>query len=271
MRWRLGVAAALVALVAVDVAQACVRKVRWELQPPYGVILPSGERSGYFAELTTEALARLGCTTVLVELPWARGLRELEEGRIDLVPGALESADRQRFARFSRPINLSPNLLFLSAEASRRVSLAALADLRDTDLKIAVEPGSRYSNDYAQLMRDPRFVQRLHLVQDRSLARRMMLAGRVDGMISDQVAELVSGIPLKPDDNDPRPVLVVSSSPDRIAFSRQTTDADFVKRFDAAINAMIEDGTLIRLRERYMPCDTDPDTLGCRVDMLSSP
>lgn len=258
-------AAALVAFFAVDVAQACVLKVRWELQPPYGVVLPSGERGGYYADVATEALARLGCTTVLVELPWARSLRELEEGRIDLVPGAMESADRQRFARFSRPINLSPNLLFLSAEASRRTSLATLADLRDTDLKIAVEPESRYSNDYTELLRDPRFVRRLHLVQSRSLGRRMMLAGRVDGMISDQVAELAWGIPLKPGDKDPRPVLVISASPDRFAFSRQTTDADFVKRFDAAIDAMIEDGTLIRLRERYMPCETDPETLGCRV------
>lgn len=271
MSWRIGLAGALLALLAANVAQACVRKVRWEMQPPYGVLLLSGERGGYYADVVTEALARLGCTTVLVELPWARGLRELEHGRIDLMPGMLENADRRRYARFSRRINLSPNLLFLSANASRRVRLERLADLRNTDLKVAIEPGAYYSSAYATLLSDPRFVARLHSVADRERAWRMLAAGRVDGVISDQASALVAGIPLEAGENEPRPVLVLSSVPARVAFSRRTADEEFVSRFNAAIDAMIDDGSLMRLRERYIPCKTDPDTLGCRVEAISAP
>lgn len=253
------------AALAGGMATACTRTVRWELQPPYGVVLPNGERGGYYIEVVREALARMGCRAQLLEMPWPRGLRELEEGRLDMVPGALRTPERSRYARFSRGINRSPNLLFLSAEAARRAPLSSLGELRDTALKIAIETGASYSAEYAALLGDPRFVARLHPVPDRQRAWRMLANGRIDGVISDQSSALVAGMPLHPGANEPRPVLVLSSAPARVAFSRRSTDAEFVARFDAAIEAMIADGSLLRLRERYVPCPTDPQTLGCRV------
>lgn len=243
---------------------ACTKTLRWELQPPYGVVLPSGERGGYYIDVVREALARLGCTTVLAEMPWPRGLRELEEGRLDLMPGMLLNRERSSYARFSRGINLSPNLLFLSPDASRRMALRSLADLRDTDLKIAVEAGAYYSAEYAALLTDARFAARVHVVPSRETAWRMLRSGRLDGVISDQASALVAGIPLAPGADDVRPALVLSSRPARVAFSRRSVDAAFVARFDATIDAMIADGTLQRLRERYVPCPTDPQTLGCQ-------
>lgn len=246
-------------------ASPCTKTVRWELQPPYGVLRPDGERAGYYTDVVRMALARMGCTVSLVDRPWPRGLKELEEGRLDVMPGMLWNRERSRYALFSRGINLSPNLLLLSAEAARRVSLQQLGDLRDTNLRIAIEIGAYYSTEYAALLLDPRFAARLHPVPDRQRAWRMLEGGRVDGVISDEASALVAGMPLRPDGEAPRPVLVLSSVPARVAFSRRHHDEVFVARFDAAIDALIADGSLLRLRESYVPCPTDPVTLGCRV------
>lgn len=256
----------MLVFVASALPAACVKTVRWELQPPYGILRPDGERAGYYTDVVREALVRLGCSTVLVARPWPRGLKELEDGQLDVMPGMLRNRERSRYALFSRGINLSPNLLFLTAEASRRTALGRLADLRDTDLKIAIETGAYYSAEYAALLTDPRFRARLHPVPDRERAWRMLESGRVDGVISDQASALVAGLPLDPVDDAVRPVLLLSSVPARIAFSRRHHDAAFVARFDAAIDAMVADGSLQRLREAYVPCPTDPVTLGCRVD-----
>jgi polar amino acid transport system substrate-binding protein len=256
--------AAMLCLAAPAFASACSKTVRWELQPPYGIVRPDGERAGYYTDVAQEALARMGCTSTLVARPWARGLKELEEGQLDLMPGMLFNRERSRYALFSRGINLSPNLLFLTAAASRRTALPRLADLRDTDLKIAIETGAYYSAEYAALLVDPRFAARLHPVPDRARAWLMLESGRVDGVISDQASALVAGMPLRPVGDAPRPVLMLSSVPARIAFSRRHHDEAFVARFDAAIESMIADGSLLRLRERYVPCPTDPATLGCR-------
>ena len=262
-------AAVLLAAAALvgGAAAACTKTVRWELQPPYGVVRQNGERAGYYIDVAREALARMGCRAELVEMPWPRGLKELEEGRLDLMPGTLRNRERGRYAHFSRGINLSPNLLFLSAAAARRISLRSLGDLRDTELKVAIETGAYYSAEYAALLTDPRFAARLHPVPDRQRAWRMLESGRIDGVISDQASALVAGLPLQPVADEVRPVLVLSSAPARVAFSRRSTDAAFVARFDAAIDAMIADGSLLRLRERYVPCPTDPQTLGCLVEL----
>lgn len=266
-------AVAIIVLAAPVLAAACTKTVRWELQPPYGVVRDDGVRAGYYTDVVQEALARMGCASTLVERPWARGLKELEDGRLDVMPGMLMNRERRRYALFSRGINLSPNLLFLTGPAARAASLQRLSDLRDTGLKIAIETGAFYSAEYAALLTDSRFVARLHPVPDRQRAWRMLEGGRVDGVISDQASALVAGMPLRPTGDAPRPVLVLSSVPARVAFSRRHHDAAFVARFDAAIDAMIADGTLLRLREGYVPCPTDPDTLGCRVerDTAASP
>lgn len=260
--------AAMLFLAAPAFADTCSKTVRWELQPPYGIVRPDGERAGYYTDVAQEALTRMGCTSTLVGRPWARGLKELEDGQLDLMPGMLFNRERSRYALFSRGINLSPNLLFLSGAASRRASLLRLADLRDTDLKIAIETGAYYSAEYAALLADPRFAARLHPVPDRARAWLMLESGRVDGVISDQASALVAGMPLRPTGDAPRPVLVLSSVPARVAFSRRHHDEAFVARFDAAIESMIADGSLLRLRERYVPCPTDPSTLGCQTDAV---
>ena len=266
-----GLASAFAAMVLLAVpapADACSKTVRWELQPPYGVLRPDGERAGYYTDVVQQALSRMGCTSTLVARPWARGLKELEDGRLDVMPGMLFNRERDRYARFSRGINLSPNLLLLTAESARRVPLRRLADLRDTDLRIAIETGAYYSAEYAALLLDPRFAARLHPAPDRERAWRMLESGRVDGLISDQASALVAGVPLHPVADAPRPVLVLSSVPARVAFSRRHHDEAFVARFDAAIESMIADGSLLRLRERYVPCPTDPSTLGCQTDAV---
>lgn len=241
---------------------ACTKTVRWELQPPYNVVTEEGERSGYHVAVVRAALARLGCTAVIREMPWARGLMELEAGRLDLMPGMLATRERQRFARFSLPINLSPNLLFLSAEAASRNPMGRLSDLRGTSLRIGVERGAHYSAEYTRLLQDPQFAKRMEWVPPEQ-AWRMLESGRIDGHVSDQARALAAGVPLRPGPRDVRPVLVLSAEPARVAFSRRSVDNAFVRRFDEALESLRADGTLVALREHYIPCKADPVTLGC--------
>lgn len=254
----------LASIVAMPAFADCVRTVRWELEPPYGVLGPDGQRAGYYAEVVEQALKRIGCEPAWVPMPWARGLRELEAGRLDIMPGMIATAERRRYARFSAVVNRSPNLLFLRAGAAQRHRLTRLADLRDTGLTIAVETGAHYGDEYAALLRDTRFAARLHPVPDPDRAWRMLDTGRIDGLIADQAAALAGGVPLVPGPRDVHAVLALSAGGARVAFSRRSVDEAFVARFDAAIAAMLAEGSLLRLRERYVPCPADPVTLGCR-------
>lgn len=243
----------------------CAPTVRWEVYPPYGVAGPQGVPTGYYADVVAEALRRMGCTPRFVRTPWARGLRDVAEGRLDIMAGALRTPEREAFAWFSAPINLSPNLLFLQGRIAERYPLARLADLRDTRLRIGTEPKVHYGEEYGALLKDPAFVARLHVVPDRPRAWRMLRSGRLDGIIADQATAVVSGTDLPALGDTLVPVLVLSAEPAHVMLSRRSVDAAFVARFDAALADMRADGTLERLRERWIPCDTDPATMGCRI------
>lgn len=80
--------------------------------------------------------------------------------------------------------------------------------------------------------------------------------------LADVRARLV-GLPMQPEEADVRAVLTVAEAPALIGLSRKSIDADFADRFDATLAAMIADGTVVRLRRRYIDCRTDPLTLGC--------
>jgi polar amino acid transport system substrate-binding protein len=252
-----------VAVVAAPAA--CVKSVRWEAtQAPYNVVLADGRRGGYYADVVVEALRRLGCEARLVDMPWGRGMHELETGRLDINTGLLRTPEREAFAHFTRGINFAPNRLYLSARArSRYPHLAQIGDLIGTDLHIGVETGARYGPAYNALLADPAFVERLSVTPDRQKAWEMLARDRLDGVISDDVMARVVGLPKQPPERGVQVVMTLSAEPARVALSRRSVSADFAQRFDAVLQAMIDDGTAVRLREQYVPCRTDPVTMGC--------
>lgn len=256
--------ASLVALPA-PAGATCVRTVRWEpAQPPYNQRLADGRQGGYYADLVVEVLRRMGCEARLVDMRWPRGLVELEAGRIDIMAGMLRTPERETFARFTRRINLSPNRLYLSASARRRYpALRTLADLRSTTLTIGVESSAVYGPDYVALQDDPSFRARLYLVPTQRTAWQMLAGGRLDGLISDDVRARLFGLPMQPAEADVRAVLTVAEAPALIGLSRRSVDAAFAERFDATLAKTVADGWLMRRREHYIGCPTDPATLGC--------
>jgi polar amino acid transport system substrate-binding protein len=257
-------AASLLALPALAVA-TCVRTVRWEpSEPPYNLRLPDGRQGGYSADLVVEVLRRMGCEARLVDMRWPRALVELEAGRLDIMAGMMRTPERDVFARFTRSINLSPNLLYLSGAARQRYpALRTLADLRSTTLTIGVESSAAYGPAFVALQDDPSFRARLYFVPTQRTAWQMLAAGRLDGLISDDVLARIVGLPLQPEGNEVRAVLTVAEAPALIGLSRRSVDAAFAERFDAVLAETVADGWLPRLRERYIGCPTDPVTLGC--------
>lgn len=95
----------MAALCMGNAVAQCVKTVRWSDDAPYSFKLSSGEISGFNPDLIRAALKGMKCEANFVELPWARAVRELEQGRLDILPGSLRTPEREIFAYFSRPIN----------------------------------------------------------------------------------------------------------------------------------------------------------------------
>jgi polar amino acid transport system substrate-binding protein len=267
--WKSAIPALLMALCALTLPSAvragdCVKTVRWYDDVPYAFKGADGEVQGFVMDLMREALVRMGCTPRFVEMPWARALVELEAGRLDILPGALKTPERERFAYFSRSINRSPNVLFVSKAAAEKYRIKNLTDMVGTDFRLGAQIGVSYGPEYVALQSNPAFVERLVPITQRRSAWKMVEAGRLDGMIADEVTGLVELQQLGISQGVVKTKVIVSSESAMVALSRQSVSRGFVDALDRSLNGMLADGRYKQLWEHYMPCPAAAEGPGCR-------
>jgi polar amino acid transport system substrate-binding protein len=232
-------------------SQACTKRLRWVEDPPYTMRLPDGRIGGWSVELAQAVLQRMGCSMTLVELPFARALIELREGRIDMLDGAFALPERQVYAHFSTPVARSRNVVFVRNSDRSRLQGKNLADLHQEGWQFGVQTGVAYGPSYTALEKDPSFIAKRQVVPLRTSLWKMLALGRVDVVLADELtARHELGI-AKLADRITATDLVISDAAASMAFSKRTTDLAFVQRFNAAFEAMQADGSYDRLRQRY--------------------
>jgi polar amino acid transport system substrate-binding protein len=252
------------AFASLSAATECVKTVRWYDDAPYSMRGANGEVQGLNADFVREALARINCQPKFLEMPWARALLELSAGRLDILPGALRRPDRESFAYFSRPVNRSPNVLFMTQAASTTFSINKLPDILGTRFRLGAQIGVVYGPDFETLNKDPGFTPQLSQLTSRRSGWKMMEAGRIDGMIADEASGLAELQELGLSNLIRKTRVIVASEPAMIALSKQSNTKEFAEAFDHALGAMMVDGKYKQIREKYVPCVASVENLGCK-------
>lgn len=245
-------------------AQACVKTVRWFDDAPYAYRGADGQLLGFDVEITRAALKQLGCEARWVDMPWARALIELKAGRLDVLPGAFQRPEREAYAYFSRPVIRSRNVLFVRRAVAGRYPIRQLSDLLGTDFRLGAQIGVSYGPSYDALMGNPAFRARITPVNAARNAWQMMERDRLDGLISDEISGLMDLDELGMRTTVVKTPVVVSDDPSRIAFSKSTNDAAFVRAFDQALQSMLADGRYRDIAQRTLPCPVSIEKLGCK-------
>lgn len=234
-------------------AAACEKTLRWDEDPPFSMQTEDGAVVGISIEINRAALARLGCQTKLRKLPWARALKELELGRLDILPGAFRRPEREAYAHFSGPV-LPPsrNILFMHSQALQRWSFTRLLELQHTEFRLGAQINVAYGVDYEQLMSDPAFAARVSMVANRSNLWRMVGKDRIDGVIADEYTGAYEILQLGLSDRIKPTAVVVSSEAAEVAFSKRSTDPAFVQAYADALRELVVDGSYARIVQRYI-------------------
>lgn len=253
LRLRLLLALLLLACWPGLAAATCEKTLRWDDDPPFSMQTAEGAVVGIDVEINRAALARLGCQIKLRKLPWARALKELELGRLDILPGAFRRPEREVYAHFSGPV-LPPsrNILFMHAPALQRWPITQLLELQHSEFRLGAQINVAYGADYEQLMGDPAFAARVALVANRNNLWRMVGKGRIDGVIADEntgayeIQQLGLSEWIKPT------AVVVSSDAAEVAFSKRSIEPDFAQAYADALRELVADGRYARIVQRYI-------------------
>lgn len=251
-RWSLSVLLCLVCWPSMGSA-ACEKTLRWDDDPPFSMLTPAGEVAGIDVELNTAALARLGCGVRLIKLPWARALRELELGRLDILPGAFRRPEREVYAHFSGTV-LPPsrNILFMREQALEQWPVSSLLELQDTSFRLGAQIDVFYGPDFQVVMSEPAFAARVTKLANRTNLWGMAARGRIDGLIANEFTGVYELAQLGLSEQIKASAVIVSSDPAEVAFSKASVDADFVQAYAEVLKQLVADGSYAQIVRRYI-------------------
>jgi polar amino acid transport system substrate-binding protein len=196
---------------------------------------------GLSTDLIRTALGRAGYTTEYEQVPWARAVHGVSEGRYDILINAWYSEDRTRIGQFSGEY-LVNRLRFLKRKTSS-VDYQSLTQLHP--YSIAVVRSYAYSPAF-----DGDADMKKVLVASFSTAVRMLAAGRVELTVEDEYAArfALSREPDEVRDNVEFLPKSLSENSLHILVSLKSPDHEkIVADFDKAIAAMKADGTYDKL------------------------
>ncbi len=232
---------------------ACEKTLRWDDDPPLSMQLADGAIGGIYVDVNRAALERLGCEVTMRKLPWARALKELELGRLDVLPGAFRRPEREVYAYFSGEV-LPPsrNLLFVQTEAFERWPVARLMELRRIPFRLGAQIDVHYGPAYEQLMSDPAFADRVAMVATRANLWSMIDKRRIDGAIADEHTGAYEINQLGLSEQIKATSVVVSNTAAEVAFSKRSNTPEFVQTYAEALQALVADGSYEHIVRRYI-------------------
>ncbi len=162
--------ALLLALFIATAAQAReISMLTVEWAPHYGSYLPE---QGLTTAIVKAAFKAGGHTSSVYFIPWARALKEVEEGKADIVMGAYHNKDREQTYIFSDPIYR----LELGLIARPGLGLDRYQNLRDlTPYSIGITRGFANSEEF-----DAANYLDKHVASTTNLNIRKLFRGRID-------------------------------------------------------------------------------------------
>jgi polar amino acid transport system substrate-binding protein len=148
--------------------------------------------TGFDVEIE-RALARvLDVDLVLVDMAWEDHAAGLAAGTVDIAAGATFSAERERYAHFSKPYRRETDVLVLRRGASSRYRFESIDEMLDEfatrHFRLGVVAGFTYArpqiNDF---IANPDRRERIVRVGDEAENLQNLLEGRIDGFIADRI------------------------------------------------------------------------------------
>ncbi|BBD06916.1 ABC-type transporter, periplasmic subunit family 3 [Desulfovibrio ferrophilus] len=201
--------------------------------PPYEYSTPNGEITGIATDLLKEVFSRMDAPVASLEsFPWARGLKQIEAGRLDVLFSANYDETRLRYVRYPKgDLVLSQWVFFVRSEDRERLTFNSFDDLKDH--RIGVVRDYSYTPEFSDFIEKNKSA--VVVSSDRANLE-LLLRGRVDYALCDYLncLQLVNQDRLEGQifPLDDKPLANIYLYP---MFNRSTVSQEFVDRFDEVL------------------------------------
>ncbi|WP_428647631.1 substrate-binding periplasmic protein [Roseibium sp.] len=213
---------------------------------PYQIV-EADNVSGMDFDVIEAILEKMGCSLKKVPLPWARHLKAMQNGQVDIASPVTMTPERAAFARFTKPYIVANEVLFVAADTD--VTYDNLAAFFSKGYRLGVIREYAYGGDYPDL-RDI-YAGQIETTDSLELNLKQLLLGRVDAILGETYVVSAEIRKLRLAGKVKSTGVVVASEPNYIMFARKSVPAAFVAAFDAELQAMKANGAFDRITEKY--------------------
>ncbi|MTI04310.1 amino acid ABC transporter substrate-binding protein [Roseibium denhamense] len=203
--------------------------------------------TGMDFEVLGAVLGKMGCSLEVQSLPWARHLKGVEDGSVDIASPVSKTAEREAFATFSEPYVDAQEVLFVTPGSE--TSYPSLSAFFESGGKLGVIREYAYGGDFASLQEN--YPDQIDDTDSLESNLKKLAAGRIDATLGETyvVSEEIKRLGLS--DKVVASETVISSDATYFMFSSTSVPEDFVAAFSAEMQAMKESGEFDSLTSKY--------------------
>lgn len=218
----------------------------------------SNELTGFDVDVMQAIADEAGWELEFVEAPFDSLFPALDSGRIDVIANQVTiNPDREARYLFSTPYTYSKGVIVTASDTD---DITTLDDLRGRTT------AQTTSSNWAEVARDAG--AKVETVQDFGPGVELLIQGRVDAIVNDNIAVLDYLATSGTDE-----VKIAGDAGDETleqALAFRQDDADLQRQADDAIAALTEDGTLAGISEDYFGADVTTAERSGDVDVKGS-
>jgi polar amino acid transport system substrate-binding protein len=222
----------------------------WQSWAPFTYQDSNNILTGLDIEIITHIFNSAGYAVEYKEVPWARSLKWIEDGKIHIGASAMKTPEREAYAYFSDPYYKEIYVLFVRKGESSKYPLKNLHDIIGCSFRLGVMRDSLYGAEFDRLMKNPAFSRHIEEVTTDEQNHKKLLAKRFDGFIQEysrmSTDGRMSGIFEKVE-----PLFVIEENNLHVMFSKQTTTPKIVRVFNAGLKKIQGDGTYQKIFKKY--------------------
>lgn len=204
--------------------------------------------SGMAVDIVVEAFRRMKVPVRIVFYPLARGLAMVEKGQADGIFTIKKNPEREtRFLFPVHPLVSQDYVIFVRRDST----IAFDGDLKSLEhLSIGVLNKSSYGPIFDRGVQSGLF-KKLEIANSHEGNFLKLLAHRMDAVVCSRVVGIALLKRLNAEDAAVVSGPVLESAPSYLMFNRQSVSPEIVRRFDLALAAMHDDGTLADIEKKY--------------------
>ncbi len=230
----------------------CKVTVGWESWEPYQFKNSSGVLSGVDIDIIKAAFEESGCKVEFKEMPWKRQLVSVEDGSLNIAPGASILPERQKYANFSQAYRDESFALFFVKGGNDKYKISKLEDLITYNIKIGTVRGFFYGKKFEDAMKNPKFKAMVEEADDDEMNIKKIDGGRIQALIIDPFVGIGQMKKMNVISKVERNPLTLVSGTIHVMFSKKSVTPDTIKAFNDGLQKIKKSGKLNQIISKYL-------------------